>query len=564
MSKYLRFFWPCLVSSVFLLHARGDFTTLREVALARGDQAAWAQPAFDDSAWERASWDDPRFFRENLWMRVRVQLPAPTGDRPLGLYISGMFSAEVYWDGERIGGKGIPGPNRREEIAGPMDSVIWLHPRKLSNGEHLLALRLSNHHLQVPVGNPFHYLALGPYRDPRTGFLRHYLPALATLGGLLLAALYFLSRYWRGHGSRAPLWLALTCMAVLAQLIAESARGLSGYTYDWHMWRMFALLASSWAFGACLLAYLGARLALPHTGKALAGVSFLAILLVLKPSGYDLKALLILLIFLTTALAFSLRGYHKRRPAAGWSSLGILFFILLLLITTQMFLDRYLFVGFWGLLATLFYAEVEELNREKEARATAELARGRLELELLKKHLQPHFLMNTLTSLAEWFEENPEKGCSLIERLAEETRLLYEIADRRTIPMSKEVALCQAHLDIMGGRLDQQYNLSTEGLDPDAEVPPAVFHTLVENAVTHNHYPSREVAFHLRQGAVNGSGREYVFTSPPGDAPAKGRAKEGAGSQYIRARLREAFGEAWHLEAGPTAKGGWQTRIRMG
>lgn len=539
-------------------------STIRQVAFALGDDAAWADPRFDDSDWPRENWYDLRFFRQNLWVRTRVILSQKKRADPMGLFIAGMFSAEVFWDGELIGRKGVPGSDRLTETPGPMDRVIWLHPEKLKAGEHLLALRLSNHHLQVPVGTPFHGLIARPYREPLTGRLRHYLPALTTLGGLLLAALYFLGRFWKERKSRGPLWLALTCVAVLGQLTAESARGVWGYSYDWHMWRMFALLSFSWLFGICLVAYLGSRLAVPHSRKALIGGSCLTLLIVLAPVGYDLKTLLILLLFLLIALMLTLWGYRHRRPTAGWSILGIVFFSLLLLVTTQMFLDRYLFVGFWGLLVTLFYGEVEELNREKEARRKAELARQRLELELLKKHLQPHFLMNTLNSLAEWFEENPSKGSGLIERLAEETRLLYEIADRRTIPAAKEIALCRAHLDIMGGRMDRAYHLETEGLDLEAEVPPAVFHTLVENAVTHNAYHASKVVFHLEQTAANGASREYIFTSPPGDQPSQGVAKEGAGSAYIRARLREAFGEAWRLEAGPTRVGGWQTHIRIG
>ena len=73
----------------------------------------------------------------------------------------------------------------------------------------------------------------------------------------------------------------------------------------------------------------------------------------------------------------------------------------------------------------------------------------RLRLELLKKNIQPHFLMNTLTSLIDWIEETPKKGVLFIEALAKEFDLLNQIENQTLIPVSQEIALCRAHLEIM-------------------------------------------------------------------------------------------------------------------
>ena len=66
-------------------------------------------------------------------------------------------------------------------------------------------------------------------------------------------------------------------------------------------------------------------------------------------------------------------------------------------------------------------------RRAKQLRKEYEfslLLSERLKNELLKKQLQPHFLMNTLTSLIDWIEEAPEIGIQFIEALANEFTLL--------------------------------------------------------------------------------------------------------------------------------------------
>lgn len=539
-----------------------DLPRVGEVAVRVGDDLQWAQPDFDDGDWKRIDWRDLRPYRELLWLRAELEVGG-TPDYPVGLFLSGMYSAEVYWDGQLLGRKGHPALRRDNEVAGRMDHMLWVTPDLLTPGPHKLAIRLSNHYLQLPVHRPLHNIALGHYGDSDAMRLRYYLPAILTLGGLLLAALYFLGRFWREGRARQPLWLALTCLATLGQLTAEVSRSLWSYTYDWHLWRLFAVLAFAWLFGSFLVAYVGSRLDV-RNWKIYSGLATVCGLpLVSLDVGFDPMTLWLLLLYLVLAMALAVYGFLRHKPGSGWAMLGLSFFAITLVVTQQLFLDRYLFVGFWGLLAILFYVEVVELSREKEARQASEQTMKRLELDLLKKHLQPHFLINSLTSLAEWFEENPVKGSQMIEQLAEEARILYDIAHKRLIPMGTELALCHAHLEIMGGRQDLEYRLLCQGVDPNRQVPPAVIHTLVENAVTHNQYSESPILFKLEEQVPEAGLLEYRFTSPPGIQCQPPDVCEGTGTAYIRLRLAEAFGEKWQFLACPGADGGWTSVIRL-
>jgi len=83
-----------------------------------GDNLAWAQPAFDDSAWEPIrtgkTWEEQGHYGLTgfAWYRLRVSIPASASQLPLMLYLPGVNSAcEIYWNGRRIGSIGRVPPN---------------------------------------------------------------------------------------------------------------------------------------------------------------------------------------------------------------------------------------------------------------------------------------------------------------------------------------------------------------------------------------------------------------------------------------------------------------------
>ena len=129
----------------------------------------------------------------------------------------------------------------------------------------------------------------------------------------------------------------------------------------------------------------------------------------------------------------------------------------------------------------------------------------------------------------------------------------------RLIRMGDEIRLCRVHLEIMSHRKGLEYRMTTEGVDLEAQTPPAVIHTLVENAITHNHYTEGQVEFRLRQDLWEGR-RRYLFESPLGPTGSHGRSGEGTGLRYIRARLQESFGSDWTLRSERRGEH-WQTEI---
>jgi LytS/YehU family sensor histidine kinase len=201
-----------------------------------------------------------------------------------------------------------------------------------------------------------------------------------------------------------------------------------------------------------------------------------------------------------------------------------------------------------------------QANRRK-ARAT-ELTAARMEIELLKKNLQPHFLLNTLTALSEVVEQDPPGAVRLIGDLADEFRSLSRMSAEKLIPLSQELDLCRAHLRVMSLRTGKAWRLEAEKHDPAAQVPPAHFITLIENGFAHQRVAAAEAAFVLRHGNSADGGISYVFLSPGERHENPDRVPGGTGLRYVKARLEESFSGRWSFRDGPTALG-WETVIEF-
>lgn len=530
------------------------------VRVHNGHDPLWASPAFDDQAWPEVPWYTLRFFRENLWIRFWVDLPEGMDEVPVVFSVGGLFSAELYWDGVLLGQKGVPGEDSELEKPGPIDSVFFLPGKFLSPGRHLVALRLSSHHQQQRLHSPFQSLAIGAFQDYHQPLVGHYLPAFATLSALLLASLYFAGRFWGNRTRRSLVWLSAMCGVVALQLMAETLRGFLAYPYPFHMWRIWMVLLCTLTTGYLLLGYLGTCLDLPRWRRtwSLSLVVTLASWFIIP--GYDGKTKISWVLLLTAGLFLAFCGFWKKHKDGGLVLVAVVCWALGLVVSKTLFLDRDLYLGFLAFVVVVMLVEIRAIHHLNQAHKEAVNVRQRLELELLRKQIQPHFLMNTLTSLAEWFETSPTKAAAMLEAIADVYRLLLEVADQTIIPLQKEIHLCEAYLQVMAYRSDRRYHLRVEGALPNDTVPPAVFLTLLENALTHNAFRDEEVVFHLRlSGQV--SRREWQFLAPLANKDLKNGESNpgpaGTGTSYIQARMREAYGERWSFQQAMDPFGNW-------
>lgn len=105
----------------------------------------------------------------------------------------------------------------------------------------------------------------------------------------------------------------------------------------------------------------------------------------------------------------------------------------------------------------------------------------------LQARIRPHFLFNTLNGIAELVLTRPEAAERALENLSALLRVALTDDERRLVPLSEELALTRAYIDIealrLGDRLRVEWDVSPEA---DAwPVPPLCLQPLVENAILH-------------------------------------------------------------------------------
>jgi LytS/YehU family sensor histidine kinase len=134
--------------------------------------------------------------------------------------------------------------------------------------------------------------------------------------------------------------------------------------------------------------------------------------------------------------------------------------------------------------AVTFYRDLKE-RKLKAVELESLLHQARL--ETLRSQLHPHFLFNTLHSIAELVHENPPLAEQLILRLAELLREALKTPARQEVPLADEIKFIRSYLEIeqmrLGERLSIEWDIDQETLV--ALVPSLVLQPLVENAIQH-------------------------------------------------------------------------------
>jgi len=140
-------------------------------------------------------------------------------------------------------------------------------------------------------------------------------------------------------------------------------------------------------------------------------------------------------------------------------------------------------VGFYE--AAYYMTAFGKAEKEKE-----KLKRENIEsqLEILKNQVQPHFLFNSLNTLASIIPEEPETAVKYVQNLSKVYRYILEIKDKKLIPVYEEMKCVQAYLFMLetrfGGNL--RCNVVLENIEENHHIIPLSIQMLVENAVKHN------------------------------------------------------------------------------
>ncbi len=182
-------------------------------------------------------------------------------------------------------------------------------------------------------------------------------------------------------------------------------------------------------------------------------------------------------------------------------------------------------------------------SAERRALEMQVLARE-AELKSLRAQLDPHFLFNSLNSVAALIGNDTTAARQMCFLMAQFFRKSLTLSRQQSIPLAEEIALVETFLAIervrFGERLQVKFEIAAEVRT--VAVPPLVLQPLVENAVHHG------VAHLLEGGTVNVHAcrregfLEMVVENPcdPDRPPSRGT---GMGIANVRARIETLCGQ---------------------
>ena len=189
-----------------------------------------------------------------------------------------------------------------------------------------------------------------------------------------------------------------------------------------------------------------------------------------------------------------------------------------------------------------------QLQAQRVERERAERLASEAQLASLTARVQPHFLFNTLNSIAALVRENPVAAEQLIEELSAVLRSSLDTAT--LVPLGRELVLVGDYLAIQRARFGSRLRFAVDGDDPalsGATVPPFAVQTLVENAIEHVGGRRDEgVAIEVRARAD--AGTTVVEVVDDGDGFTPDQLKGGHGLDTLQGRLRVVYGSDASLE----------------
>ena len=229
------------------------------------------------------------------------------------------------------------------------------------------------------------------------------------------------------------------------------------------------------------------------------------------------------------------------------------------------FLTRFwIFVSISGIILAFSYlADIRA--REERISALQALAQS-AQLRALRNQLNPHFLFNSLNSIAGLISnDRGGKAEAMTENLADFLRLTLVLDPQQLITLREELRLQDLYLSIEQVRFPDRLKVSFDVPDElqGTLVPSLIAQPLIENSVKHAVAHSTE-AVELRIAAsASGDRLELVIEDSGGNAPDSSAKGGHLGLNNISGRLAVHYGSDARLETGPTPKGGFRNLISL-
>jgi len=196
----------------------------------------------------------------------------------------------------------------------------------------------------------------------------------------------------------------------------------------------------------------------------------------------------------------------------------------------------------------LIDATIELRTRQVEQeRANKLVVEARL--SSLESRIHPHFLFNTLNSIAALIPTDPKRAEDIVSKLASLLRFSLNANHSSLVPLEQEIKVVHDYLEIESTRFGTRlrYQITVPQSLGSVKVPPLALQSLVENSVKHvAAQRNEETTIQVSGWRANGRVQLEVADDGPGFSLASISPEHGLGN--LSARLQLLFADAGQLD----------------
>lgn len=196
-----------------------------------------------------------------------------------------------------------------------------------------------------------------------------------------------------------------------------------------------------------------------------------------------------------------------------------------------------------------YYRQLQE-GKTRTVELASQLAQA--QLAALKMQIQPHFLFNTLNSIAALLHRDVELADKMIARLSDFLRLTLNSSETSVVTLEQELVFLKTYLEIEKIRFQDKLvvEMMIEQNTLDAQVPNLILQPLIENAVRHGVARQTSVG-RLQIHARREANRLLIKIEDNGPGLNENRRRNsgsGVGLANTRARLGQFYDDDFSFE----------------
>lgn len=187
-----------------------------------------------------------------------------------------------------------------------------------------------------------------------------------------------------------------------------------------------------------------------------------------------------------------------------------------------------------NLMAIIIAISIRYMMRQSEKKQKEVEA----ELAWLKNQINPHFLFNTLNNISSLTQVDADEAQDAVMQLSDLLRYAMYETNKPKVPISGEINFMRNYIELMKLRCNEKTRVSFRTLvpQPDMEIAPLLFISLVENAFKHGVDGSKEAEIDI---SLMQEDHQITFTcdNTNNPKPAIDRSGSGIGLDNTRRRL---------------------------